>query len=235
MSFFPDEKPPRNGKTFRQTLHLKESVSAEHTAVAPARHDSEGANEAINGVSPDVIAEKSNANLEPLNEELFTVPQLLSQLIQEILAYNSSTVDLLTQQAQPKRSLNIEAGALSGGTFSWLSDSSWFIFKFVSLDIIVSAGFSVLMLSLDDRASILPTNCWKLVAMAELTVSFIQLQLVWCSQKLFPIQFKSIVGSWLDSCIYSFNWNFPSRSWLSLDIWYSSSLLIFKCCDCQSF
>ena len=72
-SFSPDQRIPRNGKTYGQNSLVEMSVNAENTADAPAVRNSERAEETVDGVSPDWIEERTKANLEPLNEQITTL------------------------------------------------------------------------------------------------------------------------------------------------------------------
>ena len=81
MSFSPNHRTFRNGKTYSQSSHLKMSVSTESTTDTPGTRDPETVQELINGVSHDFIEESIKANPEPLNEQLSTLTQLLNQLI----------------------------------------------------------------------------------------------------------------------------------------------------------
>ena len=75
-------------------------MNAESSIDAPVAHDSERADELITRVSPDVIVENIKANLEPLNEQISTLTQLLIQLIHENLARNSPTKGPRTQRTK---------------------------------------------------------------------------------------------------------------------------------------
>ena len=72
MSFAPNRKIFRNGKTFSQSLHLKMSVNAEnitHASKTMAKISTQTT------ISPEVFEEKIAANLEPLNEQISTLTQ----------------------------------------------------------------------------------------------------------------------------------------------------------------
>ena len=64
-------------------------VNAENTADALEARDWERTGETISGTSADLIEERIKANLEPLNPQISTLTQLLSQLIQDNSARNS--------------------------------------------------------------------------------------------------------------------------------------------------
>ena len=70
---------------------------------------SERVQEPINGVSPDRIEERIKANLEPLNEQMSTLTQLLNQLFQGNSARNSPAANTHTQQTQSRLSPSKEA------------------------------------------------------------------------------------------------------------------------------
>ena len=85
-------------------------MNAENTTEAPAVCDSERAEESINRVSPDLIKESLKAYSEPVNEQISTLNQPLSQLMQENSGSNSPTAGNRTQQALSIRSPSKEAG-----------------------------------------------------------------------------------------------------------------------------
>ena len=84
-------------------------MNVENTANLPAARNPVRAEETVNRVSPDLIEDKIKANLEPENEQLSTLTELVNQLIQESLASNFLTVGPGTQQTQPRSSLRKEA------------------------------------------------------------------------------------------------------------------------------
>ena len=86
------------------------SVSAENIADTPASRNSERIEEATNRILNDVIEERIKTNLRPLNEQIYSLTQLLNQFIQESSARNSPTADTRTQQTQSIRSPSNEAG-----------------------------------------------------------------------------------------------------------------------------
>ena len=75
------------------------SVKGENSAGAPVAHDSGRPDEHISGLSPDMIAERIEAKLEPLNAQISRLTQLLDQPIQGILARNSPTAGPRTYRA----------------------------------------------------------------------------------------------------------------------------------------
>ena len=77
-------------------------MNVENTADAPVARDSESVDEPINGVLPDLSKEGIKGNLEPLNEEISTLTQLLNQLIKKNSPRNSPTAGPRNQQTQPR-------------------------------------------------------------------------------------------------------------------------------------
>ena len=75
-------------------------------ANAPIARDSERADEAITGVSPDLIEGRIEAHSEPPNKQIST---LLNQLIQENSEHNSSTAGPRTHRIQSVHSPSIVA------------------------------------------------------------------------------------------------------------------------------
>ena len=110
FEFFPKHRTLRNGKTYSQKLYLKMFLNAGNIADAPTARDSKNVGEPINGVWPDVIEERIKANLEPLNEQISTLTQLLNQLIQENSACNSPTGGPRTHRTQSEHSPSGEVG-----------------------------------------------------------------------------------------------------------------------------
>ena len=110
MSFSPDLRTLRNGKTYCKISHPKISVNAENTVNASASSDPERVETPANRISHDLIEEIIKAHLGPLNEKISTLTQLLNQLIQESSACNSPTADTRTQQTQARRSPGHEIG-----------------------------------------------------------------------------------------------------------------------------
>ena len=60
-------------------------MKAENTADAPAARDLERMFKPINGIFPELMEERIKVNLEPLNEQISTLTQLLKQVDQETL------------------------------------------------------------------------------------------------------------------------------------------------------
>ena len=104
MSFSADHRTLINGKTFNQNSHPKMFVNAEVSTDTPVSRDSEKADEPIFGVSPDLIEEKIKAVLEPLNEQISMLTQLLNKLIQKNSARNFSSLGPRTYQTQSRHS-----------------------------------------------------------------------------------------------------------------------------------
>ena len=98
MSFYLDHRTLGNGKIYSEKLHLKVSVNAKNTTDAPAARDLEKVDVCIKGVSPDLIEERIKANLEPLNEQISTLIELLNQLIQK------KTRHIIPHQTQSRHS-----------------------------------------------------------------------------------------------------------------------------------
>ena len=97
MSLTPDHRSFENGETHSQKLRLKN----------PAARDSERVDEPIKGVSHhDLIGEGIKAILEPLNEQLSTLTQLLNQLTQKDSARISERADPRTHQTESRPSAN---------------------------------------------------------------------------------------------------------------------------------
>ena len=86
------------------------SVNTENTADTPEVRDAEKADKPITENSPDQIEEGIRANLEPVNAQISTLTQLLTQLIQNKSARNSSTVGPRTHRTQPGHSLDSDMG-----------------------------------------------------------------------------------------------------------------------------
>ena len=85
-------------------------MNAENTTGASAGRDPENVDETFNGVSPNVIEERIKANLQPLNERISTLIELLNQLVKETLARNSATAGPRAQQTQSRPSFSSELG-----------------------------------------------------------------------------------------------------------------------------
>ena len=76
------------------------SLGTENTAATPTTREPEQAEEPTNGISHDLIKERIRANLNPLNDQISRLTQVLKQLIQEISARiipAADTVESLTQ------------------------------------------------------------------------------------------------------------------------------------------
>ena len=110
MNFPPDKSTLKSGRIYSQNLPLKISVNAENTFDAAAARDLEREDELINGASPDTLEEMIKTNLEPLNEQIFTLTQLLNKLIQESSVRYSPTAGSPTQQTQSRHLPSNEAG-----------------------------------------------------------------------------------------------------------------------------
>ena len=99
MTFF-DLRALRSEKNYSKISHPKMSLGTENTAATPTTREPEQAEEPTNGISHDLIKERIRANLNPLNDQISRLTQVLKQLIQEISARNipaADTVESLTQ------------------------------------------------------------------------------------------------------------------------------------------
>ena len=83
MNFSQSNRTVRNNKMYDQNIHPKLSVNEEKATNASKKYDAEEINISKDQISPELIEEKIRANLEPLNEQILTLSQLLNQLIQD--------------------------------------------------------------------------------------------------------------------------------------------------------
>ena len=89
-------------------MHPKMSVNAKYATNTSEPYDTEKIIENNDQISSELIEENIRANLEPLNEHIFTIIQLLNQLIQNNSAKTTPTAGSCTHRPQTGISQNRE-------------------------------------------------------------------------------------------------------------------------------
>ena len=91
MSFPHCSKAFRSGNTYKPTIPTKISVNVENINTAWKESVVQENNLNNNRFSPKLIEDRTRANLESLNEQISSLTQLLSQLINNNSAKTSPT------------------------------------------------------------------------------------------------------------------------------------------------
>ena len=98
-----------SGKTCGQSLHPKMSVNTQNTAGTSKTRGAEDVDKNINWILPELTEKRIRANLEPLNEQISPLTQLLNQLIQVNSTKTIPTASSCTHRSQTEPSFNKEA------------------------------------------------------------------------------------------------------------------------------
>ena len=83
MSFSLNSKTLRSDETYNQVLNPKMLVNAANIINASESYDAEEINGNSDRILPELIDERLRCNLEPLNQHISTLTQLLKQLVQD--------------------------------------------------------------------------------------------------------------------------------------------------------
>ena len=83
MSFSHSSRSLRSGKTYEQTLHPKMSVNIENITNASFQSNAQEKNPDNELISHELIGQRIEADLKPLNEQISTSTLLLKQLIRD--------------------------------------------------------------------------------------------------------------------------------------------------------
>ena len=102
MSFPPVCRTLRSGKNCEQRLHPKNSVDTENTVDVSETRGVDEIDGNINRLSFQLYGKIIRTNLEPLNEQISTLTQLLNQLVQDNWSQPSLTPHLV-EKLEPLR------------------------------------------------------------------------------------------------------------------------------------
>ena len=126
MSFSLERKTFRSGKSHNLKACPRMSTQEEQPNEASETHTAEQSDESSTEMSPDWMEERIEANLEPVNAHISTLPQMMKTLIQHNSARTNPTAGPRARRFQSE---------------SLLTDGPW-ISRTLPLTSIRTAGYS---------------------------------------------------------------------------------------------